>query len=125
MNKRDSARILALSCHPVHTYSCLFALAAPRWHLEHLVQHPCVSRSATLPPSRPPRPPPTRTCDCVPIVPRRRLLGELPAADAIVKTRGATRKFMSNSRKYFTSLSHVRSVFLSFVHRTSNIENVF
>lgn len=51
MNKRDSARILALGCHPVHTYSCLFALAAPWWHLEHLFRPaPLVSLLQALAP---------------------------------------------------------------------------
>lgn len=51
MNKRDSARILALGCHPVHTYSCLFALAAPRWHLEHLFRPAPLCVPICYPPS--------------------------------------------------------------------------
>lgn len=55
---------------------------------------------------------PPSTCS---YVPRRRLPVWLPAADAIlVKTCGTPRKFMSNSRKYFTPLSHVRPVFFLF-----------
>lgn len=82
MNKRDSARILALGCHPVHTYSCLFALAAPWWHLEHLFRPaPCVLFCNS------PLVRHLHIRSYVPIAPRRRLPAWLPAADAIaVKT---------------------------------------
>jgi len=103
MNKRDGARILALGCHPVHTYSCLFALAAPRWHLEHLFRPvPCVSSATPSSDaytyivtylSRP-------EDDCRPGC-RWRMLSPWK--------RGTPRKFMSNSRRYFTPLSHVRA----------------
>lgn len=110
MNKRDSARILALGCHPVHTYSCLFALT-PRWHLEHLFRPaPHVTFCNSLLPLS------THMQLCIYRVPRRRLPVWLPAADAIpMKTCGTPRKFMSNSRKHFTPLSHVRPKSLFFL----------
>lgn len=90
------------------------------WHLEHLFRpaplvpllQPPSSLAAAAGSSSTYSPTHTHTHTRTYRVSRRRS-PESPAADTIaVKTRGTPRKFMSNLRRYFTPLSHVRPVFL-------------
>lgn len=114
MNKRDSTRILALGCHPMHTYSCFFALAgaaaAPRAPLPSSTPM-LPSATLSLPLSLPP---PVCTQLCTYRV-QKAIAGRVYWQRTLSprKHRGMPRKFMSNSRRYFAPLSHVRPRFLS------------